>query len=176
LKWTVEERIVRWPQIYAVGLRRFLVASGLGLWLGGFTFYSAVVIHIAAEILGDHRPVGFITQDVSNWLNLIGAVVLAILLWNMAAIWPTATRWCRTGLTVTWLSMAIGLGALVVVHHALDAVLNADSQEIVDYRRFIWLHRFYLAISTGQWGAGLLHVWCLVVPAADPSGPEQLSK
>ncbi len=112
---------MRWPQLYAVGLRRFLVASGLGLWLGGFTFYSAVVIHVGAEILGDHRPVGFITQEVSNWLNLIGAIVLAILLWNMAAIWPAATRCRQTGLIVTWLSMAIGMVALVVLHHALDA-------------------------------------------------------
>jgi hypothetical protein len=174
LKRTVEERIVRWPQLYAIGLRRFLVASGLGLWLGGFTFYSAVVIHVGADVLGDHRPVGFITQEVSNWLNLVGAIVLALLLWNMAASWPTATRRRRTGFSVTWLSMAVGMVALVVLHHALDAVLNADSQEIVDYHRFIWLHRFYLAISTGQWGAGLLHVWCLVVPAANTSAPDHL--
>jgi hypothetical protein len=161
---------VRCPQLYCIGIRRFLVASGLGLWLGGFTFYSAVAIHVGAEVLGDHRPVGFITQQVSNWLNLIGAIVLAIMLWNMAAIWPAASRWRRTGLTVTWLGMAIGMVALVVLHHALDAVLNAESQEIVDDHRFIWLHRFYLAVSTGQWGAGLLHVWCLVVPAANPTG------
>jgi len=143
------------PQIYGIGIRRFLVALGLGLWLGGFTFYSAVVIHVGADVLGDHRPVGFITQEVSNWLNLIGSIVLALLLWNMAATWPAATRWRRAGLAVTWLGMSIGLAALVVLHRSLDAVLNADSREIINYHQFLWLHRFYLAISTGQLGRRL---------------------
>jgi hypothetical protein len=148
-------------------IRRFLVASALGLWLGGFTFYSAVVILVGTDVLGDHRQVGFITQRVSNWLNLIGAIALMLALWNMVAIWPTSARWKRSLLALAWLAMAISLAALLPLHRSLDGVLNADSQEIASYEEFLWLHRAYLAISTAQWGAGLVHVLCLVVPSGE---------
>ncbi|HEY2148979.1 MAG TPA: hypothetical protein VGH32_13650 [Pirellulales bacterium] len=149
-------------------LRRFLVAAALGLWLGGFTFYSAVVIHVGTDVLGDHRQVGFISERVSNWLNLIGAVALVLALWNMVAIWRTAARWRQAILGATWLVMTISLAALVVLHRSLDGVLNTDSQEIVNYDEFLWLHGAYLAVSTVQWGAGLLHVFCLVFPSRAP--------
>jgi hypothetical protein len=150
----------------SAAIRRFLVASALGLWLGGFTFYSAVVIHVGTDVLGDHRQVGFITQRVSNCLNLIGAIALVLMLWNMAAMWATAARWKRAALGATWVFMTVSLAALVVLHRSLDGVLDAGSQEITSYDEFLWLHRAYLAVSTAQWGAGLLHVYCLVLPSA----------
>jgi hypothetical protein len=149
-------------------IRRFLVAAALGLWVGGFTFYSAVVIHVGTNVLGDHRQVGFITQRVSNWLNLIGAFALVLALWNMAAIRAGAARWRRAALAVTWLFMTLSLAALVVLHRSLDGVLDAGSQEITSYDEFLWLHRAYLAVSTAQWGASLLHSFCLLLPSAPP--------
>src|SRR5438105_223696 len=101
---------------YCSTARRFLVATSTGLWLGGFTFYGAVVIHVGAEVLGDHRPVGFITQEVSQWLNVAGAVALAALLWNMAADWGLQPRLRKLALAATWTAMAAGLLALVVIH------------------------------------------------------------
>ncbi len=154
---------------FVTAIRRFLVAAALGLWLGGFTFYSAVVIHVGTDVLGDHRQVGFITQRVSNWLNLIGAVALVLAFWNMAAIWRMAARGTRAVLGATWLVMAISLAALVVLHRSLDGVLNTNLQEIVNYDEFLWLHGAYLAVSTVQWGAGLLHVFCLVFPSRVPT-------
>ncbi|HEV3415682.1 MAG TPA: hypothetical protein VG056_02670 [Pirellulales bacterium] len=147
-------------------VRRFLVASGLGLWLGGFTFYGAVVIKVGEAVLGSHRPVGFITQEVSHWLNLIGAVAVALLLWNIAAEWAAVGPWRRFGLAATWIIMVAGLAALVVIHRFLDGVLEVETQEILNYKQFIWLHRFYLAISTIQWAAGLLHAWLLLLPSS----------
>jgi hypothetical protein len=96
---------------------------------------------------------------------MICAVALMLALWNMAAIWKTAPRWRRTILTVSWIAMTVALAALVVLHRSLDGVLNSDSQEIASYYEFLWLHRAYLAVSTAQWGAGLLHVLCLVIPS-----------
>lgn len=149
---------------YADPMRRFVVATTTGLWLGGFTFYGAVVIHVGAEVLGDHRPVGFITQEVSRWLNVACAVALAALLWNLAADWAALPPLRRFGLATTWAAMAAALVALVVLHPILDRHLDRESQEIVEYNQFLWLHRAYLAVSTAQWGAGLCHVWCLLLP------------
>jgi hypothetical protein len=151
---------------YIVALRRFLAACGLAVWQGGFTFYGAVVIPMGVEVLRDHRPVGFITQQVTRWLNLIGAAALALVLVNLAAEWPALGGWRRLGLAGTWFTMALGLVVLFALHPALDALLESTSQDIVDYDRFLFLHRVYLGISTIQWSAALLHAWCLLLPAA----------
>ena len=158
---------------YFITLRRFLAACGLAVWLGGFTFYGAVVIPMGEQVLGSHRPVGFITQQVSEWLNLIGVVALVFLVANLADEWRGLSGWRKLGLAGTWLIMALGLVTLFALHPSLDAVLERESQEIVNYERFIWLHRSYLAISTLQWAAGLLHAWCLLLPALSPSVPSK---
>jgi hypothetical protein len=106
---------------------------------------------------------------VSNWLNLIGAIAVVLMLWNVAAIWATAARWKRAALGATWVFMTVSRAALVVLHRSLDGVLDAGSQAITSYNDFLWLHRAYLALSTAQWGAGLLHVFCLVLPGAPPT-------
>ncbi len=157
---------------FVITLRRFLAACGLAVWLGGFTFYGAVVIPMGEQVLGSHRPVGFITQQVSEWLNLIGVVALVLLLANMAAEWRGLSGWRKLGLAATWLIMAVGLAALFALHPSLDAVLQRESQEIVNYDRFLLLHRYYLAISTLQWSAGLLHAWCLLLPSNLRDQPE----
>jgi len=51
---------------------RFFVWCALVVWLGGFTFYGAVVIPTAHRILGTHLDVGFITQEVTRWRDLSG--------------------------------------------------------------------------------------------------------
>ncbi len=158
---------------YATPLRRFIVATTTGLWLGGFTFYSAVVIHVGAELLGDHRPVGFITQEVTHWLNMAGGVALASLLWNLLATAQGQPRLRRWTVWATWGTMAAALAALVGLHVMIDGYLDRDSQTILDYHKFLWLHRAYLAIATAQWSAGLLHVWCLLLPRRDNTSPKR---
>jgi hypothetical protein len=150
---------------YGSSIRRFLVATVTGLWLGGFTFYAAVVIKVGEEVLGDHRPVGFITQEVSRSLNAIGVLALVLLLWNMIAVWTSSSRWTKHSLTVSWIVMATAQLCLFAIHPMLDGTLSSSGQEILNYNGFIGLHRAYLAVSTAQWCAGLLHVWCLVIAA-----------
>jgi hypothetical protein len=140
-------------------MRRYLFTVACGLWLGGFTFYSTVVIHTGHRVLGGLLAVGFVTQRVTYWLNLIGVVTLLILLWNVIAMWRGPCINMRWALAVTWLIMAAVQVSLFVLHLALDIVLNADTHQILDRSRFRSLHNAYLTVSTVQWAAGLLHVW-----------------
>src|SRR2546421_12981299 len=78
--------------------RRFLVIVALGFWLGGFTFYAGVVIHTGHRVVGGMRETGFLTQQVTGWLNVSGVAALAILLWNAIACWKAPGRWARGGL------------------------------------------------------------------------------
>jgi hypothetical protein len=140
-------------------LRRFLVVAALAVWMGGFTFYSSFAIPAASELLGSHRAAGFITQRVTQPLNLCGVVALAILLWNTVAGWRAAIPRERGWLTGLLLFLAAGEIALFVLHPLLDAKLDVTSQRVLVGTNFGTWHRAYLWISTAQWIAALPLLW-----------------
>ena len=66
-------------------LRRFLVLLVLMCWQGGFTFYTAVVVPIGTAVLETALAQGWITRQVTVYLNLAGAAALVMLGWDMLA-------------------------------------------------------------------------------------------
>lgn len=140
---------------------RVLVLLAGAFWLGGLTFYAAVVIPTAHDVLGSHRRVGFITQRVTQGINLAGAAALAVLLIHLIACWP-GRRWQRWGLLATWLLMAGVQLALFRLHPALDRLLDDKSRQILDEYRFYGLHRIYLILTIIQQIGGIVHVFALV--------------
>lgn len=134
-------------------LRRLLLLLALMVWQGGFMFYGAVVVPVGAEVLGSHREQGFVTQSVTNYLNVAGAVALAVWGWDVAAGGGAGGRRLRwTG----WGLLVVLLAVLAWLHLRLDDLLVVDEFRIRDrpgYRRF---HQWYLLTSTLQWAASLL--------------------
>jgi hypothetical protein len=138
--------------------RRFLVLMVLLFWQGGFLFYSSVVVPVGQQVLGSHLSQGFITQRVTNYLNLSGAVALVILAVEVAVA-PDRSSWRRASRWFAWLVMAATLGWLVWLHSQMDALLDSEGQEILDYLAFRIKHRWYLWIITAQWAFGLVYAW-----------------
>jgi hypothetical protein len=132
---------------------RYLLILVLAFWLGGLSFYAVIVVPVGTDILGSTGQ-GFITQRVTNQLNLVASVVLVLLLVNVVK---------QRGrlLTVTWLVLAATQVALVAMHPWLDAMLNATSQEITDGELFYKRHGIYLDVTAVQWAALLVHLWCV---------------
>lgn len=129
------------------------------MWMGGFTFYAEIVIPTASHVLGSHRQVGFITQQVTHWLNLIGLVALAVFLWNLLAEWrhqPARRRLC---LAIAWGTMLLSHLGLVAAHPFIDRLLDAQTRAISDFDRFETLHTVYLGFATVQWFAALFYLW-----------------
>src|SRR5205809_4730310 len=93
---------------------RFACLIALAIWMGGFTFYALVVIPTGNHLLGSIRQ-GLLTQQVTQWMNLIGIATLAILL-------PGAWR-CK-GRAGSWLVMAASLALLFWLHPRLDALID----------------------------------------------------
>ncbi len=137
--------------------RRFLVLIALLFWQGGFTFYAAVVVPTGQEVLGSHLDQGFITRQVTNSLNLSGAVALLVLALDLAAARETARvrrlRW------LLWLGMVATLVALVWLHPHIDQYLDPETQTVIDHKAFYPLHRLYLWVSTVQWGCAVGYAW-----------------
>ncbi len=136
--------------------RRLLVLVALMFWQGGFTFYAAVVVPVGQEVLGSHFKQGRITRRVTVYLNLAGAAALLPLAWDVAAA-RQRCAWCRR---LRWLcvaGMAAGLGLLFWLHPRLDELIDLDVGYVSDRGAFRAGHRWYLWISTVQWGLGLVY-------------------
>ena len=129
-------------------LRRFLLMQAFLWWQGGFVFYAAVVVPIGTDELGNALAQGAITQRVTVWLNILGMVWHALMLWDILADKAPRSRRAEV-LAVSFL----GLVALVILHRLMVAV------QAVDARMFRTLHVSYLWISTLHWLLGLVALW-----------------
>jgi len=135
-------------------IRLFCVFVSWSIWIGGFTFYFSVVIPTGGAIVGGSEQ-GFITQQVTYWLNLIGTASLLILLWNAIAL--------RSRLLIATLSiMAFCQAALFAMHYGLDAVIDAQSRNVIEPARFRTLHEFYEIAATVLWLAAMAHLFGIV--------------
>ena len=140
-------------------LRRFATVLVLALWMGGFTFYAEIIIPTAAHVLHSERHVGFITEQVTNWLNLIGLAALAVFLWNLIAEWGRQPAERRRWLAVAWGTMALAHAGLFATHPLIDRLLDIQAHTIRDDDRFLMLHNVYLTFATTQWVAALIYTW-----------------
>ena len=142
-------------------LRRFLAIVALMFWQGGFTFYAAVVVPVGQEVLGSHLEQGFITREVTWYMNIAGAVALAVLAGELQASCFSLQlrqkwRWAL------WAGMAAGLLALVVAHPRLNALIDVDSHTITERADFRIRHRIYLWISTLEWVLAWMYLWMML--------------
>lgn len=133
---------------------RVLSLLGLALWVGGFTFYSAVVIPALHDAIGSVEG-GFVTQNVTNSLNTIGVTVLTICSLATALQPPSARGRARTLRMVLLVISAVLLGLLIVWHRRMDQHLDSTG-----LRGFYSLHRLYLIASTAQWLANIALLIC----------------
>lgn len=153
-------------------LLRFLTVAALAVWFGGFTFYSTAVISTAQEVLHSHIRAGLITQQVTNWLNLISVPALAICFTNLIWLRKRACKWWFQILAASLGAMTILQVALFVFHPVLDRQIV--NREVLDESVFFKLHRVYLFLSTAQWLATLGYVWStlMVWRGEDAAGRE----
>jgi hypothetical protein len=138
-------------------LVRMLALWALVFWLGGFTFYSAVVIPVLHDRLGSSLETGLVTQRVTDVLNLMG-VVTTTLGWVVTFLKDPSEqagtgrrRWATVALAVTTACLAI----LIMLHRVLDRRVAAANMQ-----GFYPLHRLYLWVSTVQWFANLILLTC----------------
>jgi hypothetical protein len=151
-----------WANVVTL-LRRFIVLIALMFWQGGFTFYAAVVVPVGQSVLQSHLEQGFITRQVTTYLNLAGIAALFCFAWDaIASRDPIAIR--RRARWAACLAMAVALVLLLWFHGSLDRLLDPESRSLVDAKEFRPLHRWYLWISTLQWGCAV--IYCLLTLAA----------
>ena len=148
------------PRYEALG--RFLIMAIVMVWLGGFTFYAAVVIPTAQHVLGTHLEVGFITQQVTHWLNLGAGLTILALAANLWLLKRNGVLGMRP-LGITWSVLVVSLIILLVLHPRLDRFLDETEHEVSHRADFYGWHRAYLIVATIQWCAAVVHLWFVLL-------------
>lgn len=139
---------------------RFVLVAGLAVWIGGLTFYAAIVVPAGIETFGS-IPQGFATQRATASLNVIGACVLAMLLAN-------AIRMRCRSLWLTWVALILVQFLLFLQHGRLSAGLDPTTQSI-NAADFYDQHRWYLLLTSAQWLLGWTHLWLLLRSSTKPT-------
>jgi Na+-driven multidrug efflux pump len=142
-------------------IRRFLALMALFFWQGGFTFYASVVVPVGQDVFG-HLRQGFVTRQVTVFLNIAGAAALVVLLWDLFAA-RDPSRWRRRMRWLLWAGMALALIWLYLLHGQLDELLVRKGFINRDPEVFRPRHRLYLWISTVQWACSLLYLFVTLV-------------
>jgi len=137
---------------------RFLTIVTIAVWFGGFTFYSTAVVSTSQKVLHSQLRAGLITQQVTNWLNVISVPVLAVCFVNLINLRKNNNHqwWLRALAALLGIMVILQVG-LFTIHPLLDRQIV--NREVLDEGGFFKLHRLYLVASTLQWMATLGYVW-----------------
>lgn len=142
-------------------ISRFISVCAVGFWLGGFTFHALVVIPAGHDALGS-RTIGFITQRVTETLNVAGIATLVLLLFNFILKWRGRSMLERFALAFTWIILAATLFFQFELHSEISSTLESSSRSIRDQSEFRRLHTAYERAAMVQWFSGLIHLWFVV--------------
>jgi hypothetical protein len=141
-------------------LRRLIVLLVLAFWQGGFAFYAAVAAPVTSEVLGSARERSVISQKITRYLNLVGAVALVPLAWDAASSRDPAAwrRWLRW---LAFFAMALSLAMLLWLQFQFDDLQIDDPYGLLYLGDFPQDH-WYLWISIFQWECAMLYLVLMV--------------
>jgi hypothetical protein len=142
-------------------LRRMFVLQLLLVWQGGFLFYTAVVVPTGTQVLGSAAAQGVITTRVTDWLNVLGAVSLLAMAWDLNYTDDSSAR----RLAARWWLWGVALACqllLLFLHQVLVAFMDPARTRVLIRPPFYPVHRMYLWASTVLWAACLLWVWLTI--------------
>ena len=122
-------------------------------------FYGGVVVGVGSRVLGSDTQQGFITQSVTNYLNLAGVVCLTVWFENL---WHDRRRGVSRLEWGTWSLTTVMLGTLVAIHLGMDLLLDRQSTTVLNHARFGLFHKAYIGISSLQWMVVLLSLLLLI--------------
>lgn len=145
-------------------LARYLAMASFAFWQGGFVFYAGVVVPLGTAMWGD-RTQGFLTRQVTPWMNVAGLVACGFFLLD-------ALLWRRFRRSRLCLALILGAGVLFLIwlHPQLNTLMVPETETILDRRAFRTLHKIYLWLCTVMWMVSL--IWLgLSIP-----GPENQKK
>lgn len=125
-----------------ININRKIAFGLLSIWWGAFTFYAGIVVPVGMKVLASHTKMGFITQEVTNYLNYFS---LSIFLYT-TFVFRIEKRLFRLSILLVILQIS-----LFALHCKLAYLLDFQSLTVKSRDFFYSLHQIYLLISTVIW-------------------------
>jgi hypothetical protein len=117
----------------------------LSIWWGVFTFYAGVVVPVGMDVLDSHSQMGFVTQEVTKYLNFVSLILFIIYAYSLRN-----KEFSEDILIEQIISFSlIGFQLLLfVIHFFLTDLLDFNNHVVLNKEKFYVFHRVYLIIET----------------------------
>lgn len=135
---------------FSLGAWRYLAVLAFALWIGGFTFHTAVTLRVGGDIIGGLEQ-GYVTQAALGKLHGFAlAMILAAALDN-ALHWRAVQPMTRGIRCAAFAIMALCVTMLFQIHGDMSALLDADAMTKPDKDAFSPLHEQYQMFASMLW-------------------------
>ena len=120
----------------------------LSIWWGAFTFYAGIVVTVGMQVLGSHLQMGFITQQVTVYLNVFSLIVFLMYVYCLHNEEFTSDSLVEQIVAISIIGFQL---LLFLLHYYLTDLLDFEKHIIINQDNFYLLHRIYLIIETLIW-------------------------
>ncbi len=127
---------------------KYLKIFVLSIWWGAFTFYAGVVIPIGMKVLGSHTEMGFITQQVTIYINIFSLIIFFIYAYCLKNEEVKVNNLVEEMIAISLIGFQL---LLFLLHYYQTDLLDFENHKINNRENFYLLHRIYLIVVTLIW-------------------------
>jgi hypothetical protein len=133
-------------------IAQYICVLSVVLWLGSFSVYSAFIVRVGAKVVGGLEQ-GYVTQKVTDGLNVLAAVMLVCLAIDILLHRKYIAKLLLGLRGLSLITIAISLVLLLYFHNQLDALLDPETLDKPIHAKFSPLHQNYQMTITFMWCA-----------------------
>lgn len=120
----------------------------LSIWWRAFTFYAGFVVTVGMQVLVSHIAMGFITQQVTVYLNIFSLIIFIIYAYYLNSEEVTKSSLVEQIIAISVIGFQL---LLFLLHFYLTDLLDFEKHTIINQDNFYLLHQIYLIIETLIW-------------------------
>lgn len=136
--------------LFARGAWQYLATFAFVLWIGGFTFHTAVTLRVGGGIIGGLEQ-GYVTQAALGRLHWFALAMIIVAALDNALHWRAGKPSVRGIRCAAFAIMAICVLMLFQIHGDMSALLDADAMTRPEKAAFSPLHERYQIFASVLW-------------------------
>jgi hypothetical protein len=126
----------------------YLKIIALSLWWGAFTFYAGIVVPVGMNVLGSHTEMGFITQQVTVYINVFSLILFLFFAYCLKNEEFKKGKLVEEITTISLIGFQL---LLILLHNSQTDLLDFENHKIINRDNFYLLHRIYLIVESLIW-------------------------
>jgi len=135
---------------FPIAAWRFLAVIAFALWIGGFTFHTAVTLRVGGDIIGGLEQ-GYVTQAALGKLHGFALAMVLVAALDNALHWRSVKPVARGFRCAAFAIMAVCVMILFQIHGDMSGLLDADAMTRPDKTAFSPLHERYQMFASVLW-------------------------